>query len=79
MVRQTRYLWVSRLAFEQGHQTIKWIRNVGHLHKKGIGDERIVMHLDPSDISDDLEDNASNHAAQETPCAMFDTKEDLEC
>ena len=35
------------------------------------------MHLNPGNISDNFEDDASNHATQETPCTIFDSEEDL--
>ena len=35
------------------------------------------MHHDASDIPDDLEDEAANHAGKEPPNAVADTEDDL--
>ena len=78
MVRHTRYLWIPTLAFERKYQIARQVYSRRHLHKERIFDEGIVMHLNPSDISNDFEDDASNHTHQETPCAIFDTTDDLD-
>ena len=68
----------SQVSIRTKYQIAKKVHSGRHLHKERITDEGIVMHLNPGDISDDFEDDASNHTGQETPCAMFDTKEDLD-
>ncbi len=35
------------------------------LHQEGIRLERIIMHLNPGDVADDLQDFAADHDAQE--------------
>ncbi len=51
--------------------------NEGHnegLHQEGIPCEGIEVHLDPSNVADDLEEQAEEHANGETPCSVEDAE-----
>jgi hypothetical protein len=46
-------------------------------HQEVCFGERVGMHHDAGGIADDLEDQAAEHAAKETPDAVADTQNDL--
>ena len=51
--------------------------NQMYSHEERVRSERIIVHLNPTNIPNDLEDDTANHADQEPPCAIFDPEEDL--
>ena len=50
----------------------------GTVHQKGIRQEGIVVHLDPGDVADYLEDLAAAGGEEERPCAGVDAEEQLD-
>ena len=49
-----------------------------HVHQEGIRLERIVMHLDPSDVANDFEDFPAKNGSEERPCAEEEAEVSLD-
>ena len=54
------------------------LRKPADLHEEGVRQEGIVVHLDSSNIANHLKDFAAEYGAQERPCAVSDSKEQLD-
>lgn len=54
------------------------LRTPADLHEEGVRQEGIIVHLDSSDIANHLEDFAAEYGAQERPCAVSDSEEQLD-
>lgn len=50
---------------------------VGGLHLKPRAGENVVVQLDSGQVTENLQGEASDHAAQKPPCAMSNAEEDL--
>lgn len=49
-----------------------------YLHQKRIGQEWIIVHLNPGNVADYLEDLAAAYGDKERPCAGMNAEEQLD-